>query len=85
MENVKRFFKIETAYKFDWNDLRAFVMMVNVALIMVFGLSVSWFGLAIAVFGLIRDFTTDRRISGIMMHLSSMVLNLYFISLFYKR
>ena len=85
MENIKKFFHVETAYKFDWNDLRAFVMMVNVALIMVFGLSVSWFGLAIAVFGLIRDFTTDRRISGIMMHLSSMVLNLYFISLLYKR
>lgn len=84
MENIKKFFHIETAYKFDWNDLRAFTMMINVALIMVFGLSVSWFGLAIAVFGLIRDFTTDRRVSGIMMHLSSMILNLYFISLLYR-
>ena len=81
METIKNFFHIETAYQFDWNDLRAIVMIINVALIMMFGLSVAWFGLAIAVFGLVRDFTKERRISGIAIHLASAVLNLYFISL----
>jgi len=83
MTAIKKFFHIETAYQFDWNDLRALTMMINVALVIMFGLSISWFGLAIAVVGLVRDFTKERRISGILMHFSSVILNLYFISLLY--
>jgi hypothetical protein len=50
---------------------------------MMFGLAISWFGLALAVFGLIKDFTTDRHINGIAMHLASAVLNVYFLTLLY--
>lgn len=78
---MKKFFGIETAYKFEWNDLRAIVTILNVVLIMMFGLSIAWFGLLVAVVGLIKDFTSDRHISGILMHLASVVLNVYFISL----
>jgi hypothetical protein len=84
MEKIKRFFNIETAYKFEMNDLRAGIQILNVALIMMFGLSVSWFGLALAVFGLVKDFTTDRHINSIMMHTASAVLNIYFLTLLYR-
>lgn len=84
MNKVKRFFNIKTAYKFEMNDLRAVIQILNVALIMMFGLSVSWFGLALAVFGLIKDFTTDRHINSILMHFSGAVLNIYFLTLLYK-
>lgn len=80
---MKKFFGIETAYKFEWNDLRAFITIINVILIMIFGLSISWFGLAVAVFGLVKDFTSDRHISGILMHLASVALNVYFLCLLY--
>lgn len=80
---MKKFFGIETTYKFEWNDLRAFITIINVILIMIFGLSISWFGLAVAVFGLIKDFTSDRHISGILMRLASMALNIYFLCLLY--
>lgn len=80
---MKKFFNIETAYKFEMNDLRAAIQVINVALIMIFGLSVSWFGLALAVFGLIKDFTTDRHINSIVMHLAGAVLNIYFLTLLY--
>lgn len=80
---MRNFFNIETAYKFEWNDLRAFTTLVNVILIILFGLQISWFGLAIAVFGLVRDFTTDRHFNGIVMHLSMVVLNSYFLYIFY--
>ena len=83
MTKVKNFFKIETPYKFEINDLRAVIQIINVALIMVFGLSISWFGLAIAVVGLIKDFIHDRHINGILMHFASVVLNLYFLKLLY--
>jgi len=83
MEKAKRFFNIETTYKFEMNDLRALIQVVNVGLIMMFGLSVSWFGLALAVFGLIKDFTTDRHLNSIVMHLAGAVLNLYFLNILY--
>lgn len=82
-EAIKRFFRIETTYKFEMNDLRAIIQIVNVALIMIYGLSIAWFGLAIAVAGLIKDFTTDRHINGIAMHTANIVLNLYFLNLLY--
>ena len=83
MTKVKRFFNIDSAYKFEMNDLRALIQIINVALIMMFGLSVSWFGLALAVFGLVKDFTTDRHLNSIVMHLASAVLNLYFLNILY--
>ena len=82
-EVIKRFFRIETSYKFEMNDLRAIIQIINVALIMIYGLSIAWFGLAIAVAGLIKDFTTDRHINGIAMHSANIVLNLYFLNLLY--
>lgn len=83
MKKMKEFFRIEKPYTFEWNDLRCVVTIINVVLIMIFGLSISWFGLAVAVFGLVKDFTSDRHISGILMHLSSMALNIYFLILLY--
>lgn len=80
---MKKFFNINSSYKFEWNDIRALAMVINVILIMRFGLSISWFGLAIAVIGLIKDFTSDRHINGIVMHFASMVLNIYFLTLLY--
>lgn len=83
MEYIKRFFKIETPYKFEMNDLRCLIQIVNVVLIMIFGLSISWFGLTVALCGLIKDFATDRHINGILMHLSTCVLNGYFLYILY--
>lgn len=78
---MKKFFKIEKSYRFEWNDLRAGITFLNVILIMIFGLSISWFGLAIALIGLIKDFTVDRHLNGILMHFSSAILNIYFLNL----
>lgn len=68
-------------YKFEWNDLRAIITVVNVLLIMRFGLSIAWFGLAIACLGLIKDITIDKRINGTIMHGANAILNIYFLSL----
>lgn len=78
------FFKIEGGYRFEWNDLRCFICVVNVILIMIYGLSIAWFGLAVAVVGIVKDLTTDRHINGLVMHLSNVVLNVFFLVLYYK-
>lgn len=77
---MRKFFGIEGRYQFEYNDLRAFITVLNVILIMKFGLIVAWFGLAIALFDLGKDLLNNRRINGLMMNLSSIVLNLFFIS-----
>lgn len=83
MEKVRKFFSIETPYRFEWNDIRAGMTILNVILIILFGLQVSWFGLAIAFFGLCKDFSQHRHINDVLMHLSSVVLNIYFLMLLY--
>ena len=80
---MKKFFKIEENYKFEWNDLRCFITVINVILIMIYGLSISWFGLAVAIVGIIKDLTTDRHVNGLIMHLANMALNVYFLLMFY--
>lgn len=80
---MKTFFNISTPYRFEWNDIRCAATLLNITLIMLFGLSTAWFGLFIAAVGLVKDFTSERRINGILMHLSGVVLNIYFLSLYY--
>lgn len=80
---MKEFFKINESYQFEWNDLRCLATVINVILIMIFGLSISWLGLGIALVGLIKDFTSDRHINGIVMHCASVCLNIYFLCLLY--
>lgn len=83
MTKVKDFFKIQGKYKFEYNDLRCLITVINVILIMIFGLSIAWFGLAVALIGVIKDFAVDRHINGLVMHLSSVALNVYFLILLY--
>ena len=81
MEKIKSFFGIEMPYRFEWNDLRCGITILNVVLIMLFGLQVSWFGLAVAVFGVFKDLSQHSHINYVLMHVSSVVLNIYFLSL----
>ena len=83
MTKVKDFFGIEQSYKFEYNDLRAGITLINVILIMLFGLKISWFGLVVALIGVVKDLKCDRRINGLIMHLSNVVLNSYFLILLY--
>ena len=80
---MKEFFRVNEPYRFEWNDLRAFITVINVILIMIYGLSIAWFGLAIALIGVVKDLTVDRRINGLIMHLANVALNVYFLIMLY--
>ena len=84
VETLKKFFQLEQPYKFEYNDLRALITLINVVLIMIFGLSISWYGLAVAIIGVIKDIAKDRRLNGLLMHLSNVMLNIYFLILLYR-
>ena len=80
---MKEFFGITERFRFEWNDLRAFIQIINVALIMMFGLSVAWFGLAIALFGVVKDMSQHRHITDVFLHLTGVVLNIHVLYLYY--
>lgn len=82
MDKIKKFFKIESGYKFELGDFYALAFVINVILIITIGIIASWVGLGIAIIGLILDFTTNRRINNIISHLSSLILNIYFLVAF---
>lgn len=77
---MKQFFGIESAYRFEYNDLRALITVINVILIMKFGLSIAWFGLMVASIGLLKDIVLDRHINGMVMHSANVILNLFFLT-----
>lgn len=78
---MKTFFNIENKYKFEWNDLRAFAMIINVIAIIIFGYAAAYAGFIIAGIGLIKDFSNkNRHINDVVLHLSNIILNLYFFS-----
>lgn len=81
---MKNFFNIIDNYRFEWNDLRCFITVLNVIFIMIFGLSIAWFGLIIAAIGIVKDLTIDRKINGLLMHFSTLILNIYFLISFYS-
>lgn len=80
---MKEWFGITESYRFEWNDLRALIQVLNVVLIMIFGLQVSWFGLSLAVFGVCKDLSQHRHINDVVMHLAGVALNVYFLILLY--
>lgn len=81
MTKIKNFFGINEKYKFEWNDLRCLLTVINVILIMTIGFQVAWFGLTISILGFVRDMVGERRVSGTIMHLSTIILNGYFVYL----
>lgn len=81
MTFIKRFFKIEQNYTFEWNDLRTLITVLNVILIMRYGLVIAWFGLVVAILGIIKESLGNRHINCLISYIATIILNLYFISL----
>ena len=81
MTAIKKFFNINNSYQFEWNDLRTVITVINVILIMKYGLSIAWFGLTVAVLGMIKELTGNRHINCLVSYLATIALNVYFITL----
>ena len=77
---MREFFNLTAPYNFEINDLRCFITLVNVALIILFGSSVAYFGLIVALLGIVKDLTIDRKINGLVMHLTNVLLNIYILA-----
>lgn len=71
---MKNFFNLKGQYKFEYNDIRAVFTVLNVILILRFGLSIAWISLTIAGVGIVKDLTIDRKINNVIMHTSNFIL-----------
>lgn len=80
---MKNFFSINEPFRIERADLAAFVMLINVILVMTIGFPASWFGLSVAVIGMTIDFIQKSHINCLVMRISAIVLNIYFLSLYY--
>ena len=81
---MKKFFNITAPYTFEWNDLRTFITVINVTLIIMYGLSVAWFGLAIAIIGIIKETCGARHINCYVSYIATIALNINFLILLYR-
>lgn len=81
---MKKFFRINTPYKFEWNDVFGPATALNTLFVILFGTIASWFGLTVALACVVDDLVEVRRINLLILHLSILVMNAYFLLLFYK-
>lgn len=71
-------------YRFEINDLRSLLTIVNVVLVMGFGVSICWFVIAVGLMGIVKDLAVDRKINGLLMHTANVVMNVYLLVLMNK-
>lgn len=80
---MKNYFNFTTPYRFEWNDWVSAANILNVFFVIKFGLIASWLGLAINLTCVVYDIIVIRRINLIVLHFSVVLLNAYFLGLFY--
>lgn len=78
---MKKFFGIESAYKFEWYDLTALITLANIILVL---LGFHWaplFGLANCGICLVLNVNYRAHINSYITQLALIVLNFYFLTL----
>lgn len=78
---VKKFFKIETPYKFEWGDVSALITVLNVALILMGMWWAPIIGLVGCALNLALNVRTHAHINLYLIQIALVVLNIYFLTL----
>ena len=82
---MKKFFSIVEPFRIERGDFAALAMLLNVVLVISIGFPASWFGLAVAIIGMIIDMYKKSHINCLIMRISTIILNCYFLSLYYAQ
>lgn len=80
MERLKRFFRIDSAYRFEYGDFSALMTVLNVALLIFVGTIGAWVGLANATTNMGYALRSNRKINLVVTYGALFVLNLYYIT-----
>lgn len=81
---MKNYFNLTAPYRFEWNDWVGPANAFNLFLVVKFGLVASWFGLIVNLACVVYDIVVIRRINLITLHFSIVLLNAYFLAIFYN-
>lgn len=73
---MKKFFELDQPYKFEINDIRAFLSILNLWSIVGNHKAFIFICLLCAAFGVINDVAFNRRLNGLIIHFSSLLLNI---------
>ena len=69
-------------YKFEINDLRCILTLLNIILILKFDIRWGWFGILLAALGIIKDYMTDKHINSIIMHSANLIFYILLLDIF---
>lgn len=78
-----QYFKLNHPYEFDINDILCGLAVLCSILTIYFGLVISWLGLGVALFNVGYDCIVIKRLNLLSLHLSLVVLNIYFLRMLY--
>jgi proteasome assembly chaperone (PAC2) family protein len=62
--------------KIEWNDIRAFLSILNLGAFLYLGRSFAIFGVCVAILGLMKDYFVDKKISGAILHSVALIMSL---------
>ena len=71
-------------YKFELNDVRSILTIINVILVVGFGVSICWFVIAVNLIGIVKDLTIDKKLNGFLMHTANTFMNVYLLLMLNK-
>lgn len=81
---MRDYFELNKPYHFEWNDINGPLNILSTFLVIRFGLIASWLGLAITLACIADDIIEVRRINITVLHGAILVLNSYFLLVYYQ-
>ena len=76
MKKLLTHFELTTPYKFELNDLRAILSVINLWSIVARNETLIFICVLTAVFGIVNDIIFNRRINGLVIHFSTLAINI---------
>ena len=76
MKKLLAHFELTTPYKFEINDVRALLSLLNLWSIVTKNETLIFVCILAAAFGVINDVAFNRRINGLIIHFSTLVVNI---------
>ena len=73
---MKKFFQLDKPYKFEINDIRAILSIINLWSIVGKNRIMIFVCVLLAGFGVINDVAFNRRLNGLIIHFSSLLINI---------
>lgn len=76
MKKLLAHFELTTPYKFELNDLRAVLSIMNLWSIVARNEALIFICVLTAAFGIVNDIIFNRRINGLVIHFSTLAINI---------